>query len=158
MREIKYRAWDLEEKKMYYEPYCIDSRNMGRGSLCVTPGDEGCENGKMGLYYGDEIDFALMQYTGLLDNNGKEIYEGDIVKREWDWTRYEALYLSGKEDHVISINVVTWMNESACWGLTAKGNSGTIFTTLYTRNHPNEVIGNIYENPELLEEKKDEVG
>ena len=60
-REIKFRIWRIEEKKMYpaYSIYDIDIEDEG----CVPSNDA-----------------IVMQFTGLLDKNGKEIYEGDIVE------------------------------------------------------------------------------
>jgi hypothetical protein len=66
-----------------------------------------------------------MQFTGLLDKNGKEIYEGDVVK--------------GPQS---SLKAVVWLQEYAA------------FSIQYRRSL--EVIGNIYENPELLTPKADE--
>ena len=64
MREIKFRAWDLVHKKMIQ----VKSLEFGVG---ITH-----QNDDMG-----DIDgYLLMQYTGLKDKNGKEIYDGDIVQ------------------------------------------------------------------------------
>jgi uncharacterized phage protein (TIGR01671 family) len=68
MREIKFRAWDKENKAfMPSEGYAI------------------CDGDVMGLRYGNEMEdvltdqIELMQYTGLKDNNGREVYEGDVL-------------------------------------------------------------------------------
>jgi len=72
---------------------------------------------------------VLMQYTGLLDKNGKEIYEGDIF--EFDYPM-EVLWDMG------SWVVKTKKGSSLLFGYTTEG----------------EIIGNIYENPELLDNPK----
>jgi len=69
--------------------------------------------------------FKLMQSTGLKDINGTEIYEGDILKTS------------------IKNLVVEWVPKGACWGI------GCHY--LFHYYETSEVIGNIYENPELLE-------
>jgi len=72
-----------------------------------------------------------MQYTGLQDKNGKEIYEGDI--------------LGGRLEH----GVVVWIQEEARWGIDLNGNLQEIQFRQVNQDHL-EVIGNIYENPDLL--------
>ena len=75
---------------------------------------------------GEGSEWALMQYTGLKDKNGKEIYEGDILKHKYGGTQFAA---------------VTFHDCSFYTG-----------GVLLQSNHSSviEVIGNIYENPELL--------
>lgn len=79
-------------------------------------------------------EYILMQYTGLKDKNGKYIYEGDILLCDWDDVRYQP--------H--NIGPVKWDTESACWDL---GEGGSPWED--SKSHF-KVIGNIYENPELL--------
>jgi uncharacterized phage protein (TIGR01671 family) len=83
-------------------------------------------------------DHEIMQYTGLKDKNGKEIYEGDVVSAHG------------------TLGVVTWVNELALWDLDVIINGEHGSMTVYSQQNANgyniqrEVIGNIYENPELL--------
>jgi uncharacterized phage protein (TIGR01671 family) len=146
MREIKFRACDIGEK-------LLGNVNW----LC--PRDR--EVFKVRGWFGDEdkeligSQFELMQYTGLKDMNGKEIYEGDIIKvldRDWSDmekdTKYLIVYYS--EDKFILIN------EQGIKEREKKEpdiyNKEWYETRLYKEYGRDrfEVIGNIYENPELL--------
>ena len=87
-------------------------------------------------------DLVLMQSTGLKDKNGKEIFEGDILACKTD-------------DEVINLNVF-WDEEHALFMFESKKyNEQEPLAELVENNtYPFEIIGNIYENPELLEDKE----
>ena len=133
MREIKYRAWDKENKMMIFKfdkPNVFANRNGWELSLGNLPdiGQSKC------------IETILMQYTGLNDKNGKEIYEGDIV----NWNEKE-LMKQGLEKVVGTI--AYWID-----GFTVE--TKTVNYSLCGRYGSIEIIGNIYENPELVEWEK----
>lgn len=155
-REIKFRAWSNEYKKMFrvseismdrdgyvhglvdagfkneYRPENEDFKSplawIGRVDFVKSP------TGRLSGLAQNTMDepFYLMQYTGLKDKNGKEIYEGDIVS---GWK--DSHWHDGK-DRVLK--EVEWTDELAG------------FNIIQIEMRTCEVIGNIYENPELLEE------
>ena len=119
MREIKFRAWWKDAELM------ADVVALRDGEVTfhvpLMPNSLGQEYEVQSL---DEGQYELMQYTGLKDKNGKEIYEGDIIKYAW----------RGSSDEV-KIDPY-WFHDWVEYG-----------------SEPLEVIGNIYENPELLKSK-----
>ena len=124
MREIKFRAWLKEERKMVN----VETLFIGINRLCF--GNSKTED----LFFWDFEEVELMQYTGLKDKNGKEIYEGDIY-------------------HVGDKNIrylVVWFDS----GFEGKQLRSTSYAGLKSWAKDIEILGNIYENPELLEENK----
>lgn len=92
-------------------------------------------------YNGTEIiDYTLMQSTGLFDKNGKEIFEGDVVNA-YDTDRNEGRIY--KTTNLIGI--VTYRENAFCL------KQGNVLTDLWVHSEEVEVIGNIYENQDLLE-------
>ena len=120
MKNIKFRAWDKINEEMIPWGRLLNGYNLRN----VFMGPEMC-----GL--------ILMQYTGLKDKNGVEIYEGDV------------LYFEPYETH-INDRVVQNIDGAYHGRLIRSGYSKLLAECLYET----KVIGNIYENPELLEEKK----
>lgn len=129
-RQLKFKAWDVSGE--YFKPLDDDDdyffRDDGRGlTLCDKHGE--CKN------------IILLQWTGLKDKNGKEIYEGDIISVK-GWT----------------IAKIVW-NEAVCSFQYSYPNMGnhsstrTLFDFEAVKKY--EVIGNIYEAPELFTPNKE---
>ena len=116
MREIKFRAWDKDNKEMLYE---LD--NKGYHEDLMKPFD----NLDTKSYY------EIMQFTGLFDKNGKEIYEGDII---------EQIFYGDEISKIILVVEDIRNLESIRCGSSKE----------------NKIIGNIYENPEFVETKGSE--
>jgi len=127
-REIKFRAWDKENKAfMLSEGYAI------------------CDGDVMGLRYGNEMEdvltdqIELMQYTGLKDMNGVDIYENDIVKSNYKYAqpKISQIIMEDGNSYIAGEDLAT-------------GNE------MLVSDHVDEieVIGNIQNNPELLEVEK----
>lgn len=135
MKTIKFRAWDVKAKKMRYN-FRLSIWDDMSGHLTTNDGDIDFDN--------DGEFVQLMQYTGLKDKNGVEIYEGDILK---------YFFLDNKKG--IFITKVEWDTEAS--GFFAKGedkNFGLDFCNADSVKA--EVIGNIWEDKHLLEnENKD---
>lgn len=121
-REIKFRAWNKINKELESDPI-IDGENGKMMAFSVL-------DAQFARHYRDD-EVEIMQYTGLKDKNGKEIYEGDIIK---GWK--DSHWHDGK-DRVLK--EVEWIDELGG------------FNIIQIEMRECEVIGNIYENPELLE-------
>lgn len=87
---------------------------------------------------------TIGQYTGLKDKNGQEIYEGDVVLYK-DW---EIAYEGGGNDSFINKGMVEYCEDNCCFNVTER-QTIDISDVLYKDNEDLEVIGNIYDNPEL---------
>jgi len=116
------------------------SRNM------VIDSYDGLVNWSFGGNYPEPLDCVLMQFTGLLDKNGKEIYEGDIVVQAKDYQ--DTLGQEG--NHLVQFFRGTFVltNKAGGW---ARGGMFEHLADVNGEYARCEVIGNIYENPELLQ-------
>lgn len=91
---------------------------------------------------------VLMQSTGLLDKNGKEIFEGDVIRYTWDMPSDVNATEKGKK---VRISKVFWSDWRGSWAVGRKFCNSDLFR--YVRNgNTVEIIGDIYQNPELVEE------
>jgi uncharacterized phage protein (TIGR01671 family) len=149
MRQIKFRAWDKKYKEMINDIHIAPEYDW----LVLSDNDALAERDNRGR--GDDDGYELMQFTGLLDKNGKEIYEGDIVEGI-----YRGVGIDGElsvETNMcgivfydysgFSLEVIQNKSDKDRYGMVNYfhfiGDDGGIFEN-------KSVIGNIYENPELL--------
>ena len=125
MRPIKFRAWNKRYKEMF-PVKCIDWQE-GLVYLDIPDGEEGCDSWAF-TYKDKQVDYSVVleQFTGLLDKNGKEIWEGDILSKTQG--SHNRVVKFGKGQFEIGKGQPLWTWECSC-----------------------EIIGNIHENPELLE-------
>ena len=132
MREIKFRAWDKNDKRIFIDPQMIDFYNKKIGYMQYQT--EYIPDTSYSIPVGfEEFEYSeLMEWTGLYDKNGEEIYEGDIF------------HIGSKK----ILYVVEWID---C-GLKGRQIKNISWIGLDYWKDDIEVIGNIYENPELMEE------
>lgn len=139
MREIKFRAWDYNNEKIIGWENIRIEKEENETNISVIVFD-----GSIGDNYDD---FPIMQYTGLKDVNGKEIFEGDIAS----FTVFDAFgsdkQFKGIIKYQSGIYEVWENNDSEYFG----SNGSFILNHVWLQDDEFEIIGNIYENPELLE-------
>lgn len=128
MKELKLRAWDDYNNEMIYTD---DTGWEYFGCQILDHNDLYCD-------LDEDSRYPVMQYVGLNDKNGKEIYEGDIVeisREQWENPHGIDYPLQGKLKFKIEYE------------------EGSFLPVSEMPSKHFEVIGNIYENPELLEEE-----
>lgn len=127
---LRFRAWLKKEQKMDNE---IDHISWLEDELyCIGDGI---------TYMVSAEDLVLMQSTGLVDKNGKEIFEGDIVRQVRTQPTTENETITG----VVTMIEGAWL---------IMNDNEQLASYLWSETDGNEIIGNIYENPELLEGDK----
>lgn len=134
MREIKFRAWEENGKNM------LSSNEVGDHTLNDLK----------------QLPYVLMQYTGLKDKNGTEIYEGDIVRILYtDWASKSEDDPRTLEQYLIDIAhhaEVVFEYDKFCLRSFSKKYKEYSTSSIRPGNQGYiEIIGNIHENPELIE-------
>ncbi len=145
MREIKFRAWVHDDKDI--------TEGWMTFQVCVMLNGECYLDGDI-----CDIDdcVKIMQYTGLKDKNGKPIYEGDIVKAH---RFYDAVgqNMGVYEAEIEEVCEVKYICDNAAFGLSpVESEDEGYIEPLNCSDDGIEIIGNIYENPELIKEELNE--
>ena len=148
----KFRAWNKTTSKLH----------VVNGIYCDNKKIQYIDDNRVRFVGFDNV--IIMQSTGLFDRNGKEIFEGDILKFNDEWDEYcHEGYVDGS---VEGINFVEVVRGEACFefGKTRYPESSlfirmederlTFAELIKSRDLEFEIIGNIYENPQFLEEKE----
>ena len=124
MREIKFRAWDKEENKI-----------VTVNGICWRNGTVNDINAD-GSFHEPAERYILMQYTGLKDKNGRDIYDGDILRSLGNKNVVMFIVQFGHRDNKFSWGVKSVKTEAS-------------YELDDSCGERMEVVGNIYENPEL---------
>ncbi|HHX13230.1 MAG TPA: hypothetical protein GX731_10440 [Clostridiales bacterium] len=146
MREIKFRVWDKNERVMY-PPEFVTSIDLYEGFIEL--GEE--TYGEYTELLWDKVlqldECEMLQYTGINDENGTEIYEGDVLR--WSSEDNDGSMLVSNEQVIYNDGRFVMLNEK-----------GQIVDLLkdaikYNKSYEKvELVGNAYENKELLEKKE----
>ena len=140
MRKIKFRAWDKRGKQMILT---ISQLHLESGMIVGHCGKDET------WVLNDKNQYTLMQYTGLKDKNGKEIYEGDVIQSVSEYVKISTNEGTGR--YSTENYEVRWELDKGRWGRFKnkrfeglhgldKDHLGKFYT----------IIGNIWENPELI--------
>ena len=183
MREIKFRAWDAKQSVMVYDgtmwlpherwehrnKYRLSGVSVTSKGILWVRALKDCGptvtvemEGKTQHFYSDwdiqyiEKDVELMHWTGLQDKNGVDVYEGDLLrlpaKDDWDKKNFASFEVFYHGNDCTPTDVGLCLGRARFYGSLAGGYVGHKLIPRYVGKMV--VIGNIYENPELLSDKR----
>lgn len=146
MRKILFKAKRIDNGEWVEGCIVIDQSRLDRFKYRIQPIESG-------VLYAPPIDpDTLCQYTGFTDKNGKKIWENDILRYSYDYDG--SPFLKDGEEIKYRAGAVFWSEWRGSWAVCGRGNKKCTNNDVFKYNrNPNrtEVIGNIFDNPELLE-------
>lgn len=134
----KFREWDAEREKLFKGQgmsYGV-KRDFDSGFMIEFAHMEDLNT----INKNSSIDRIVMTSTNLKDMNGTEIYEGDIVELKYPYDK-----------RIKTKGIIVWNNNKACFGISMKETTERYELYKITAENYLTVIGNVYQNPELLE-------
>jgi len=141
MREIEFRAWTKKYKKM------VCPKDVRENLIPIEKTEVG---------FRLKTHFILMQFTGLLDKNGKKIFEGDIILIESEW-KDVIIAETGEGPTEVSNQIIPVVFQNGCFGVNLEHDDWFdkrfySFREIEETSGQNEfeILGNTFENPELL--------
>lgn len=136
MSELKFRAWDLDYKWM--------ENNFHINSIGIAHGEPSGFYDTANIEIEENPNLVVMQYTGVNDNKGVGLYDGDIVK---------TLHFMDQDDECHYLHFeIKWSDKFNGWAvIRSDGTEMQLWVFNKSVNGYFYVVGNIYENPELLE-------
>ena len=151
-REIKFRG-----KSIFYNEWVYGNLIISGDEFCIAGYDIYRKGESPWFWEEEEVPSdTIGQFTGLKDKNGKEIYEGDIVEWLFFYTIHSSNGADGDREELLK-GVIEWRQGGFVFGVLENDfeNAGWYsISDLHTETQTDvEVIGNIYDNPELLTEK-----
>lgn len=145
-REIFFKAKRIDNGEWVEGCIVIDQSRLNIFKYRIQPIESG-------VLYAPPIDpDTLCQYTGFTDKNGKKIWENDILRYSYDYDG--SPFLKDGEEIKYRAGAVFWSEWRGSWAVCGRGNKKCTNNDVFKYNrNPNrtEVIGNIFDNPELLE-------
>ena len=145
MREILFRGKRIDKSEWVYGSYCYAEllNKSGYEHLIIEQSAEGKSH--------NVVVESVGQYTGLTDKNGTKIFEGDIVKNEWCFIKGNSIVRFGEYKSLDSSNNYQCGHLGFYLEHISDFNKRTVRKDIMYFANKCEIIGNVFDNPEMLE-------